>query len=100
MFLDIFLFEYLLLFLLKIKTFGEMQEDNRLTFEEFEEKFWGYISKEIVSNRDIEDNRDWADMIVQEAWRVHVYSNTPYNTIMKTIEQVMFAYKRYKPVLI
>ncbi len=72
--------------------------DNKLTLEEFEEKFWEYIPEVLVNNVDIDENRDWSDMIVHEAWRIYVYSNMDKNYIFKIIEQVVFAYKRYKPV--
>jgi hypothetical protein len=72
-------------------------QDTILSFEEFEERFWNYIADELVSNRDIQDNTDWANMIVHEAWRVHANSKVPYNVVMKTVEQVFTAYKTYKP---
>lgn len=74
-------------------------DDNKLSLSEFEEKFLEYIPETLLSNRDIDNNRDWSDMIIQEAWRLYIYSGVDKGIIFKLSEQIFFAYKRYKPNL-
>lgn len=69
----------------------------KLSIEEFEESFWEYMPQSIVSDEDIFNNKDWADMIVHEAWRLYSYSDVDKSFIFKNIENVLFAFARYKP---
>ena len=73
-------------------------EDDKMSIDEFEESFWAYIPESLLSNKDIDNNKDWSDMIVQEAWRMYVYGNVDRAFIFKIMENMIYSYKRYMPV--
>ena len=50
-------------------------DDGRMSLAEFEESFWTFIPENLVSNYDIDNNSDWANMIVHDAWRMYIMSN-------------------------
>lgn len=70
-----------------------------LSYEEFEERLWNYLPEELISVSDIENNRDWADSLVHDAWRIHRYSGTPYPVVMKLVEQIVLGFKVHRPML-
>lgn len=73
--------------------------DNKMALEEFSEFFWEYISENLVTNRDLENNSDWADELVFSVWRVYKNSETITEAeACKISENMILAYKRYNPI--
>jgi hypothetical protein len=70
-----------------------------LSYEEFEERLWTFLPRSLISVADVENNRDWAENLVHEAWRVHRNSGVPYQVVMKLVEQFLQGIKVYKPLL-
>ena len=73
------------------------QYSDKMSLAEFEESFWSFISEDLISNMDIDNNADWSNHIVHDAWRMYLMSNVDHAFIFKSIENVIFAYKRFKP---
>jgi hypothetical protein len=76
---------------------GDYNYDGKMSIEQFDESFWIFIDERLVSNMDIESNRDWADTLVHDAWRMYVASNVDHGYIFKILENTIYAYKRYQP---
>ena len=72
--------------------------DEKLSLEEFQESFWAYIPDTLITNKDLENNRDWADSVVHDAWRMYIYSDVDKLFIFKNAENILFSIKRYSPV--
>lgn len=70
----------------------------KMNLKQFEEFFWSYISSNIVSFSDRDNNSDWSDNIVYDAWRIYDKTEINESVIMKIIDNVIFAYDRYNPI--
>lgn len=70
----------------------------KMSFEEFEEYFWEYIPTSVISDEDIVNNREWADSVVYEAWRLHSYSEIDKSIILKCVENTIFSFRRFNPI--
>ena len=73
-------------------------DDGKMSLAEFEESFWSFISENLVSNIDIDNNSEWSNMIVHDAWRMYTMSNVDHAFIFKSVENIIFAYRRYTPI--
>jgi len=70
---------------------------DKMSLHEFEESFWMFIPETLVSNVDIGNNNGWSDSIVYDAWRMYINSNVDHGFIFKSIENIIYSYKRYNP---
>lgn len=71
--------------------------ESTLTLEEFEEYFWAYIPQSLVSNENLQNNREWADAVVHDTWRLYQYSGVDKSILLKNIENTIFSFLRHRP---
>lgn len=71
--------------------------DSTTSFEDFEEYFWEYIPTSLVSDIDILNNKEWADSLVYESWRLCQYSGVDRSVVLKNVENTLFSFRRYNP---
>ena len=74
--------------------------EDKMGYHEFDEFFWNYIDENLVSNMDLDTNKDWADEIVFSVWRTYKNSESlTENEVCKIAENIISAYNKYKPIL-
>lgn len=69
-----------------------------MNLNSFEDAFWMYVPEDLVSNEDIEINRDFCETIVEKMWRSYYYSNVSHDFIFYTVLQVIKSFIKYKPI--
>lgn len=70
------------------------------SFEDFQVYFWSYIDKNVVSDSDrVYDNTDFCESVCFDAYRIYDQSNIDLDVICKLSENILFAVKRFNPLL-
>ena len=68
-----------------------------MSLEEFEESFWMFVSEDLVSNKDIDNNKNWSSHVVHDAWRMYINGNVDHSFIFNAVQNVIHSYKRFNP---
>ena len=67
----------------------------KYTLEEFEEEFWLFVPESIISNNEIEDNRDFCETIVEKMYKMYINGNVSHIFMFQLVGGVLKSFKDY-----
>lgn len=74
-----------------------MQSFEQETPEEFNRRFWEFISDDLVSNKDLKNNDDWQNALTYKLWKRQNNSDVDIAYIYTIARDIMEVYKLYDP---
>lgn len=73
-----------------------MMNGSLITFEEFNESLWDYVSEKVVSTKYLDDYPEFIESLTYDLYTAHLKSGLDINIIGKFVEQFFFNLFRYR----
>ena len=73
----------------------DIMEPSNMTFEEFNEYLWEYVSEKIVSTKYLDDYPDFIESLTFDLYTTHLKTHTEIKVLGKVTEQFFFNLFRF-----
>jgi len=71
--------------------------DEKTSPEIFDESFWNFISNDLVSNKALQENNSWRQVLTYKLWLSYKDTNVDISLVFNIAKDIIETFKAYEP---